>query len=773
MSGSTNPVGDSGRDEKESSNATWLLPLIALIAVPLLVLSAAATWLLFSVVHIRRSVIALALLAYALIASIFIVPIVNLFVSSWVHTMPDIFTQKVPVVGGVLLLVAQQAPLSLPLGVAAGLIYASYRWFNRPVWQTIKFRRTPWELYALRKNTRDIKNDQHGPENGTTLGVTDYGRKIVQTDKEASAHTLVVGASGSGKTTELMSKARDAVRRGHGLIFIDLKGGKDVPEILNLFAKRYDRKFRHWLIQDPTKPYAGPATGPSYYDPIARGDATRRKDLLIAGRSWEGGNAEYFKIQASSYLQMLFNVQIAKPDRTVSTFADVVALLDPKALQTRAIPLGKDPNYQLIVKDIDRLNDAKLSKGMMDAVDGLRSEFTTILHSSAGKWLQMDPAGEHQIDLFRAAHEGEIVVFSLDSSNYQELARLVANLIIQDLKTVTSELREDPVRKPVQIFVDEFSAIGSDNIIGLINKARDANMPVTFSTQALGDLRKVDPTFTDQVLGIINSFIIHRANTEDDAEVYAGLTNKVVRKKFRQAVEHSSNRIGLGRGKGTGAGTVEDVEEYRVLPKEIQDLKMGQNIYITKSPLRLERVNVIPEDDAMTSNFTRTQYAPTTQDIAAGLTATTVSMPILANGMVDEADETAPSMMSLRPLEDDTAFPTIISTEPQQRSSLNLNLNKGFPAQRQEEQRPRAVPAAPPPATTPSVPVRPVAKPHPVAVPNRPVRAVPQPIKPAVPARPPVPLTAKPDVLADKTKSSNPIKPSTPKPPRRKDEFEF
>ena len=479
--------------------------------------------------------------------------------------------------------------------MVVGLLYASWRWYQRSEWEEYDFRITPWELRRGRKTAAKIRADLETPFDGFTLGINDHGDRVIQTDKDAATHTLVVGASGSGKTTTIMSKARDAIKRGQGLVFVDLKGGPDVPEILNKFAKRYDRNFYHWTLQPRDTQYTGPdSKGPAYYDPLARGEATRRKDLLIASRDW---SEEFYKIEASNYLQLLFYITIANPNPEVSTLSDVVSLLNPRALMARAKPLLDNTIYADIIAGIESLNDERISPQKRNAIEGLRSQLAVILNSVAGQWLHVDPNG-HNINLKEAAHNGDIVVFSLDSSNYQELAALVANLIIQDLKTVTSELRDDPSPQPMQIFIDEFSAIGSENIIGLINKSRDAGLPVTLATQALGDLRRVNEAFLDQLIGIVSSYIIHRANKEDDAQVYAGLTGKVKRKRFSQNVDYTKSRwSGMSKGSGTGGGRVEEVEEYLITPNEIQQLGMGEMVYIAKAqqPIHIEHVTVIPE----------------------------------------------------------------------------------------------------------------------------------------------------------------------------------
>lgn len=597
--------------EKRNKQALAASFILATILAPIVMLSALATWATFSYLKIRRSVILMYLGIYLLVAG-WTIPVfaLNLIIENTTIFVSELLEGNFDW-GSFLPLTVGHILVGVPLGIILGLIYASWRWIRRPIWQTFEFKPAPWEIWKGRKTVKEIQNDLNTPFNGLTLGVNDAGERVIQTDAAAAAHTLVVGASGSGKTTTLMSKARDAIKRGQSLIFVDLKGGKDVPQVLHGYAQRYGREFKHWLIQPLDNKYAGPdPKGPACYDPLSRGDATRRKDLLVASRQW---SEEFYKIEASNYLQLLFHTIILNPKNEISTLSDVVSMLSPKALLTRAEKLMEsNPEYRDILSGIEALNDPRISQAKRNAIEGLRSQLEVILNSAAGRWLLVDPKGNN-INLKKASHEGQVIVFSLDSSNYPELAALVANLIIQDLKTLSSELRDDPAPMPTQIFIDEFSAIGSENIIGLINKSRDAGMPVTLSTQALGDLRRVNEAFMDQLLGIINSFIIHRANKDDDAIVYAGLTGLEKKYRFAQTVEMTAQRFGgIGKGAGTGGGRVEEYEDYRVSPNEIQELDMGEMVYLTKAPTAIEKVTVVPEKyvEEMIEDEEETYVAP-------------------------------------------------------------------------------------------------------------------------------------------------------------------
>lgn len=433
------------------------------------------------------------------------------------------------------------------------------------------------------KTVSSIEQGVHGPSSGTTLGVSaavedvpavegvlSYGQRVVISDVEASGHVLVVGGSGSGKTQSMLSNMRDAIRLGRGVVVVDCKGGPDVPEQLASWADRYDRVFLHWSIHDPQGGYSGPADGPAFYDPISRGDASRRKDLLIGAHRWD---VEYYKSVIANYLQTAFRVMdVVPPLPGVDSFTDIAELLSPRALEYRAknIPAAEQPQ---LAADLTRLTD--MDRQELSGIRSMYARLHTLVTSTAGAWLRRDPAGERDIDLRKVAEEGQVVVFSLDTSNYEETATLLAGLIVQDLKTLSSELRHSPAPAPLHVYVDEFSAVDSTNILGLLSKARDARMPVMMATQALADLQRTEPTFVDQVLGIVSSFVVHRANTAEDARTFAGLSGM-------RARQEDDARLG---------------EEFSTSQGVFQKLEQGQCVYITKNPMSrvVDYVQVIPE----------------------------------------------------------------------------------------------------------------------------------------------------------------------------------
>lgn len=581
--------------------------LIAVLAAPLAALSAVVAYLLFSYGKIHFKVIAGFVAIYGALIAVFGLfdNVLWSFVNSFAHLWRLWDDYSLQGVLSVLFdMTLDQAPLSILIGGLLGAGYAWWRWFRRPSWKEYSFRLTPWQVWKKRRNITDIRRDRATPADGRTLGINAKGERVNQTEYESRAHTIMLGASGSGKTTTMLNGVRDAIKRGEGVIFVDMKGTPEIAERLADYCARYNRRFLHWSTAPSEQGYRGPADRPAHYDPLGRGDPTRKTNLLIAGRDWTG--ADYYKKIVQGYLQRAFIIaEAVPPEDGVDSFSDIVTLLEPQVLKQRAMKM-KDPEdlkrYGRIIAQINLMTEKRMDSQVKSALDSMREQIAILSDSVQGRWLNKDSEGTHDINITQAAYDGTVICFSVDSSNYPENSEILGNFIIQDLQTVSSELRngEEKALYPLNILIDEFTAIGSDSIVNLINKCRDANMPVTLSTQTRGDLQNVGDAFMNQLSGIVSSFIIHRTNTFEDAKVISELTPKEKRTSFRQAVTHSASVFGgIGRGSGTGEGTVDTVEEHMISPSDIQNLKAGEIFYICKDPMKMEQVQVIMEDKSM------------------------------------------------------------------------------------------------------------------------------------------------------------------------------
>jgi hypothetical protein len=404
----------------------------------------------------------------------------------------------------------------------------------------------------------------------TVLGTTEAGRPFRLSDHQLSAHTLILGASGAGKSNTLLTIVGDHVARGRGAVVIDMKGSRAFAGQLEAAAQRAGRPFRLWSLD-----------GPGHWNPLARGNPSELKDRLISAERW---TEPHYQLAAERYVQTVLQVWAeARPDRP-ATLADVVTLMDQRRLSVmiREVPRPLARRVQ------DYL--AALTPDQVSAVRGLETRLAIIAESHAGTYLQ--PAGAGTIDLQAAMDDREVVLFSLNSSRYGQLAAHVGALVAQDLNAAMgSRLEHGGPAEPVMIGVDELSALGAEHVLNLVARGREARFPVVAATQELADIGRVARGLADQLLGIPGIKIAHRQDLPESAKMLAEVAG--TERGWEQT--YHTDRRALLPDRDTGRGTRRQVERYRVEPETIKTLGPGEAVVITKIPTSsVQKVTVRP-----------------------------------------------------------------------------------------------------------------------------------------------------------------------------------
>ena len=381
------------------------------------------------------------------------------------------------------------------------------------------------------------------------------------TDRQLAAHGLILGATGSGKSTSLLSVLCDEIERGAPVIAVDLKGSMQFSQQLAAACQQAGRPFMEWRPD-----------GPCHWNPLAHGDATELKDKLMGAERF---TEPHYQRAAERYLQTAIQVlQATAPDRPV-TLAAVVGLLDPQTLKSMLTHAPRE----LVHRAGPYITS--LNRDQQSAVLGLQSRLAILSESSVGEYLQPGP---DQIDLRHALTGGnEVVLFSLNASRYGKLTGQLAAMIVQDLIAVAGQRQNQAGQPLALIAIDEFSALDADNILNLFARSRGAGMSVLLSTQELADLERLTPGFQDQVLGNIGVMLAHRQNVPHSAELIA----QMIGTDTVWQTTHQTEQVRFFRNtqtRGTGLGTSKQVEEFRIHPNMIKELGIGQAILVTKTP---------------------------------------------------------------------------------------------------------------------------------------------------------------------------------------------
>jgi type IV secretory pathway TraG/TraD family ATPase VirD4 len=404
---------------------------------------------------------------------------------------------------------------------------------------------------------------------GVLLGAGRDGSDAVLSDSQLSAHALILGASGAGKTTTLLGILTDQIRGGRPVVAIDMKGSPSFATTLADAAADAGRPFRLWTPD-----------GPSHWNPLRHGNATELKDKLIATERF---TEPHYQRAAERYVQNVLQVlQHAHPERA-PTLSEVVELMDPARVPAKLRQLPRPL--------AERVQDyiAGITPDQLSAIRGLGTRLAIITESDTGQFLDPPsperdrPAGD-PVDLRRALSGREVVLFSLNSSTYGKLSSQLGTLAIQDLVTAVGDRLNLPGGERATIGIDEFSALGSDQVLSLLARGRESGVSVLLATQELADLDRAGKGLRDQVLGVTALKIAHRQDVPSSAQTIAQMAGT-------ETVWDETRQIGSPFGRGGGPrGTRRLVEKFAIHPNEIRSLRTGEAVVITKLPRAQARI---------------------------------------------------------------------------------------------------------------------------------------------------------------------------------------
>ena len=386
-------------------------------------------------------------------------------------------------------------------------------------------------------------------------------------------HGLLLGASGAGKTTALLLSVARHLDRGIGVIVLDMKGDELLARRLHAEAERHDRLFYRWTPE-----------GGDHWNPLARGNRSELKDKLIATEEF---SERHYQAMYERYLLAVFRALESRPEaRDLQT---VVRLLDPNAL---AMELRELEDEQAAAEIGDYLQ--RLTADQAAHLRGLADRLALLVEGGHGELLRPSGLPDGDIDLLTAMDEGAIVVFSLNSSAYGATAKLLGNMVVQDLKAVCGAREAQGGGPPALVAIDEFSGLDGDQVAGLFQRARSAGVSLLLATQELADLRRVDEGFDEQIVGNVEYLLAGRQNNPESAETVAAIagTEEVWLHTF-QTDERFDPKAKRSFPRESGLGTKHLAREFIVSPDQIKGLGVGQMLLVEKNPHRVEVLRVL------------------------------------------------------------------------------------------------------------------------------------------------------------------------------------
>lgn len=300
-------------------------------------------------------------------------------------------------------------------------------------------------------------------------------------------HTLVLGATGSGKTITQSWIAVRAIERGMGAVVVDPKGDPGLQAALREASRRCSRQLIEWS-----------PTGPAVYNPYAHGSDSEIADKVLAGERF---TEPHYLRQAQRYVGHA--VRALRATGRQLSLSSLVEHLDAAALERLARTLDEDR-----AAPVHAYLDSLTVRQRQDLA-GVRDRLAILAESDLGVWLDPQPGSGRAFDLLEAVSERAVVYFRLDADSRPLLAQMLGAAIVQDLQSTVASLQDRSV--PTLALIDEFAAISAEQVVRLFGRARSAGFSLLLGTQELADLQlSSHERVLERVIGNLSVLIAHR-----------------------------------------------------------------------------------------------------------------------------------------------------------------------------------------------------------------------------------------------------------------------
>ncbi len=290
--------------------------------------------------------------------------------------------------------------------------------------------------------------------------------------------------------------------------------------------------------------------------------------------------------QASSWLGGAIEITRALgEDVTVSGLHRL--LTDKKELDRMDRAITALPDKALAANLSERLRNT--AKTGMQNQDNVITQLRDLDNLQFGHVFK--PAEEAQtIDLATAIQNSEIIYFQLNVMAYEVSAKAIGKLILQDLKSLASQIHGEVVDVKVDflnIFIDEFGSFAIEGFIDFLKMCPDVRFANHLFFQSLADLDAVSPEFKSQVQQNCLSKLVLRTDDPDEVEFWSGVAGTL------DVVDQSHQVEQFGPFTlRTGAGNSRETKQMKGEHDTFKQLDIGQTVLLQKAPTREDLVQL-------------------------------------------------------------------------------------------------------------------------------------------------------------------------------------
>lgn len=343
-----------------------------------------------------------------------------------------------------------------------------------------------------------------GPRPGLTFGYRSDHSEIFFKDDDLRRNVMIIGSSGSGKTSLLNALAAQQMFRGGGILFVDGKRDVRAMETFLHLASMVDR-LDDVRILDPLNPEVS-----HNYNPLLASDASQEVGAIatklhrLLPSVPESSPAKFYHDHA--YRALLDLVRFFHRIDRVATFLDYRAIFEypDQAFAILGNMLNDQDDLEKIVELRRFVKKFKSDTKSQDLYSGIMTELGALTDRETSKFIT-SPSNE--INLYSAIKRSQLIYVGLPRLQEPRIAEQLGRVLLTDLQTTIGLFYNQNHQPyvPFLVLMDELASYVFKEFAVVFEQARGAGFICVGVLQALPQLqdkmRELGPDFMSRVMG--------------------------------------------------------------------------------------------------------------------------------------------------------------------------------------------------------------------------------------------------------------------------------
>jgi hypothetical protein len=420
-------------------------------------------------------------------------------------------------------------------------------------------------------------------DKATVLGYNVHKEPWLWPDTVRMKHGVIVGGTGSGKSTFLENiVAQDVTRRFGGrrmpMIIFDGKGEREFLDRLLPHIEAAGR-LQDLRVIDPTHPAES-----ARYNPFYALDDAYQEHVNFIFRSF-GLREDFFKGHQEAYLSDLVRI-LQYTGKLFNVYDVLVMALDEKVLEEQitvakarlasapGISMQKRLNFEMSVKMLQRsLSDRE----RVEKIQGLLNELLSFLEDE----LSIVTGSYQDLLTLDDVLKNDLILFvSLNANRNQRAVEALGKILLQNIQLMVGKRYAQPVsdrdadEPMLSVILDEFAPFAYPGFTQVLQTARGARVSFLFSFQSMPQLQRVSQAFAEEVSSAPGTKMIMNVSEENTSQWFLKASARIATKRRSLSVR----RTGILSTKytETGTGSESDIKETRAREDHIKNLPVGQ-----------------------------------------------------------------------------------------------------------------------------------------------------------------------------------------------------